>query len=815
MSFLGDNTVQLKVIIFAAVFLTVPVTGTGPADYNDLSDYYGFGPMEVIKLDWGVGGMQIADLNGDGRNDIIAANNRKAKIEIFVQKEGIGPAEQDVTVDPEDYEINSITPPTRFDRQPLPLSERIYSLVCGDLNSDGMPDLAYYGEPKGLYVVLQKAQDNIAQEKEELSWQMKKKIKIEDGLLTPYGLVCADLNNDGHDDLALAARETIYLVTQKPDGTLAEPEKYPSTSTIKAIKATDLDGDDIEDLLMLTDDVEKPISVRFGSPNGQFGPQQQLLCETPWALDLFDIDDSGTEEMMIVDSISGRLLSYELVTDTDLEDDWPILFYPLPAGKGASKRDLAAGDFDGDGLTDIVISDPGAAELMFYKQLSNIGLAEPKRFPAFSDITNLSAADINGDGKIELAALSIKEKIIGISRFENDRLTFPEPLDCVDEPVALTLADVDADSTIDCVYVARDTNDLRWLRVLYDVASYTDLDNTMLAKEELDLLENRNNTPALKLEKLFSNPDGIRVLDTDFDSLLDVLIFDKYNPPPLFARQVEKGRFELVDSARAQSSLIKDATPASIAVADIDKTAGAELLVAQNNFARSLLFEDSRIWRVLDQYNAKSTENTISAVAAFYLSGLDLTDKPAIVLLDGSKGQLQILTPDEDKTYRFEKQIDVGKWNSATHLKMLHESIKGTGTKSVLLFDSEKFAVITPPSLEHPLRHLEQLFSYETKIKDGVYGPFTVGDINSDGRVDIIMLEYKGNHIEILALDADYKPVPAMRFKVFEQKSYRDSDKRSATSVEPRDLKVADVTGDGKNDLVMLIHDRIIIYPQD
>ncbi len=785
------------------------------ADYNDLSDYYGFGPMEVIKLDWGVGAMRVADLNGDGRNDIIAANNRRAKIEIFIQKEGIGPAKQDVTVAPEDVEVNAINPPTRFDSQPLPVSERIYSLIVGDLNSDGMIDLAYYGDPKGVYVVLQKAQENPVDDKTELSWRMRKKITIDDGLLTPYALVCADFNNDGLDDLALAARDTIYLVVQKTDGTLAEPVKYPSTSAIKAIKAADLDGDNIEDLLMLTDTVERPISVRFGSANGQLGPQQQFLCETPWAMELFDIDKSGTDEMLMVDSVSGRLLCYELVAGQDTEGDWPILFYPLPAGEGASKRDLAAGDFDGDGLTDIVISDPGAAELIFYRQLADIGLAEPKRFPAFSDITGMSAADIDNDGKTELAALSVKEKIIGISRFESDRLTFPKPLDVIDEPVAMALADVDADSRIDCVYIARDTNDVRLLRVLYDVASYSDLDNTMLAKEELELLEHRSNGSALKLEKLLSNPDGIRVLDADRDGLLDVLIFDKYNPPPLFARQVEKGRFELVDSSRAQSSLIKDATPASIAVADIDKTEGAELLVAQNNFARSLVFEDSRIWRVLDQYNAKSTENSISAVAAFYLSGLGLTDNPAIVLLDGSKGQLQVLTPDQDKTYRFEKQLDVGKWNSAAHLKMLYESVNGTGTKSVVLFDSEKFAVITPPNVEHPVRHLEQRFSYETKIKDGIYGLFTAGDINSDGRVDIVMLEYKGNHIEILALDAEYKPVPAMRFKVFEEKNYREGDKRSATSVEPRALDVADVTGDGKSDLVTLIHDRIIIYPQD
>ena len=59
------------------------------------------------------------------------------------------------------------------------------------------------------------------------------------------------------------------------------------------------------------------------------------------------------------------------------------------------------------------------------------------------------------------------------------------------------------------------------------------------------------------------------------------------------------------------------------------------------------------------------------------------------------------------------------------------------------------------------------------------------------------------------------KPIPAMRFKIFEQKSYRQSKSPGKSGVEPRELKIADVTGDGKDDLVTVIHDRIIIYPQD
>jgi hypothetical protein len=218
---------------------------------------------------------------------------------------------------------------------------------------------------------------------------------------------------------------------------------------------------------------------------------------------------------------------------------------------------------------------------------------------------------------------------------------------------------------------------------------------------------------------------------------------------------------------------------------------------------------------VIDQYNAKSTDNQILAVAAFNLDAASPADRPSILLLDGQKGQLQILKAGNDKTYRVDKDLEVGNFSSAAHLKMLFAPLTGGEVESLLLFDSKKFALVTPLSSKNYAQNLEQQFSYETKIKDGVYGNLAAGDINNDGRTDIIMVEYGRSHIEILALDADEKPVPAMRFKIFEEKSYRDSKPRPKASAEPRELTVADVTGDGKDDLVTVIHDRIIIYPQD
>ncbi|MBN2271244.1 MAG: VCBS repeat-containing protein, partial [Sedimentisphaerales bacterium] len=777
----GGVIVWLVRVLIVSIAFGVGGVYAQDAAVEDLAGHYGFEEIEIVKLDWGILGLNVADFNGDGRSDIAIVNNRKAKIEILVQKEAVGPGRTQVAVDANDVDINELTPPTRFDDQSVAVPQKIYSLVCGDLNSDGPADLAFYGEPKGLYVIFQKADDAEGEKSRQLSWRTRKKIKIDDGLAVPRALVCADLNSDGAADLVLAGSDGIYIVLQKDDGSLAEPVKYPALAQTLSVQVGDLNGDKVNDLVLVTSDSEKPVHVRFGLEGGRLGPLVQFFIERPFEFSLGNLDGEPGDEILTIEGTSGRLVCYKYSGEKGDEADWPMLYYPLASGEGSTKRDLALGDFDGDGLADVAISDPGAAELILYKQTKGVGLAEPVRFPAFADIVSLSAADVDNDGKAELAILSIKEKAIGISRFADDRLSFPEPLALTGEPLAMELADIDRDGAGDCVYVSKDANDLRALRVSYGFAAAG------------------GDREALKLKKLKADPDGLRVLDVDQDGLQDVLIFISYELPVL-VRQAEKGKFKVVESPAAQASLIKDAALRLIDVADVDGRAGEELLIAQKNFARSLVFAETGSWRVVDQYNAKGGESQISAVAAFDIAGQQ--GRPAILLLDGQKGQLQILRAGEDKTYRFDKELDVGKWNSAVHLKMLFAPLTGGEEKSILLFDSEKFALLTPPSgRAATAQHLEKQFSYETQIKDGRYGNLAAGDINSDGKADLVMVEFRRNHFEILALDSGFKPTPAMRFKIFEEKSYAQS-KLAGAAVEPRELSIADVTGDGKDDLV-------------
>ena len=101
---------------------------------------------------------------------------------------------------------------------------------------------------------------------------------------------------------------------------------------------------------------------------------------------------------------------------------------------------------------------------------------------------------------------------------------------------------------------------------------------------------------------------------------------------------------------------------------------------------------------------------------------------------------------------------------------------------------------------------------YETPIKDGHLGDVVTGDLNNDGRKDLVFLETARNYLDLVLFTAGHKLVPANRWQVFEERSFHS---RRSDLPEPREAAVADVTGDGKNDLIVLVHDRILVYPQE
>ena len=84
------------------------------------------------------------------------------------------------------------------------------------------------------------------------------------------------------------------------------------------------------------------------------------------------------------------------------------------------------------------------------------------------------------------------------------------------------------------------------------------------------------------------------------------------------------------------------------------------------------------------------------------------------------------------------------------------------------------------------------------------------GDLNGDGILDLVAVDGARGELEILAGTAD-SFIPALGFPVFEKKTFSGGGR----GVEPRAVLVEDLDGDGLADVCLLIHDRLVIYPQE
>jgi hypothetical protein len=103
------------------------------------------------------------------------------------------------------------------------------------------------------------------------------------------------------------------------------------------------------------------------------------------------------------------------------------------------------------------------------------------------------------------------------------------------------------------------------------------------------------------------------------------------------------------------------------------------------------------------------------------------------------------------------------------------------------------------------------LDGYETPIKDGYLNDVTAGDLENDGCKELVFMETAKNYLDLVRFNAHHKLVPIERWQVFEEHTFRNN---ADTLPEPRETLVTDVTGDKKNDLVVVVHDRILVYPQ-
>jgi hypothetical protein len=751
------------------------------AQAEDKPASFGFTGPEIFPIDNQVSLLHAADLDGDGLIDLIVVNNSRSKITILYNQTGKTNAAR---LNPgEKKEINDLPPDARFRIESIASEKRISSLVVADLNGDGRPDLAYYGDPKEL-VVLYNLGSN--------TWSAPKRWPIDDGELTPNALASGDLNGDKLTDLVLLGENNIYFLAQNPDHTLAEPKKIPFSGTVKAVQVLDIDGDGRDDLLLVNWDSPNPFRFRLQNADGELGPEIYFSLPAIRAYIADDLEGNHKTEVVTIAQNSGRAAVSDFVQKPaeplsgDLKQGQ---FQVLPLNKTTrNHRGILWADVNGDGLPDLLVAEPDSGQLTLYLQKPDGTLSAAKTFPTLTGVSELAVSDWYGDGNAEIFLLSSDEHQIGVTKLdEKGRIAFPTILNFDGNPLTMAVGPLQpgAKPTL-AVIVDQETN-----RVL--------VTRTADGKSRSQKLS----------DDFKAMPASMTMLDANQDGLADLVVLIPYAKIKILIQRENETTFEEADVAPPGGN----ADEPWLSVLDIDGDGKPELLLAQKNFVRAVVLKPENekatngkpAWSfyVKEQINGSSSDSRIVGATAL-ANGTNAV--ASLFLLDAEQKTLTLCERDKAGVWQVVRNLPLPV-SDFTALQSV--GLGSTNSNSVALIGVNAVGTM---ATRGSVWELSELDSYETPIKDGHLSDIVAGDFNNAGRKDLVFLETEKNYLDLVTFEPPHKLVPANRWQVFEERTFRS---RRNDSLEPREAVVADVTGDGKPDLIVLVHDRILVYPQD
>lgn len=770
--------------IVGGLFMAFPGRAADDETASELAQYYGFGRLELYKLQQRSGNMLAADLNNDGRTDLILIDNSNSRLDVLEQREKPeAPAAGKAASGKTAGKVNAVENDKRFVHKKIPVDREVASMAVGDFNGDGRKDLAYFAVPDQLTIVLQSPKGD---------WTSRKRIRLADVQPAQWIVAAGDLNADGKDDLAVLGKHDTYLIYQEAGGELAAPARLMNTGeALGLLQISDLDGDGRNDLCYLSNsDQERPFCVRLQSAEGRLGPELRCELPKPRGVTLADIDGKAGAEVLAIEATTGRVKIHALQKSEAQPGELAgqLIQYGFGQQGAGKNRDLATGDVDGDGLIDVVVTDPESAQMIVFLQHKGAGLDLGNMFPGLMGAEQVRIGDVDGDDRADVVVLSPREKTIGISRMEKGRLTFPQGLALDKEPAVFDLVDLNGDGRLEIVYVGKERTGQATKYALQALTrgpngdwrtfKFADHDSIPIAPK--------------------SAPERLTALDANRDGRPDFLIFIGNERAPLFLLSNAQGVPVEVPSAEGGFGL-GNVAAGGLFVGQLDQPV---ILVAQNNFARNVSVGEKNQWQVLDQYNAAEAEAKIVGAAT-----IDLDGEPGreIVLVDQGVKKLRVLRK-EGTVYRPWREVDIGAF---PYRSTFVADLNGDEREDLLLFGSGKFGVLYAGRSDP---RLKTLATYESKVEKVRFTDLVAGDLNGDGQPDIAVIDTQSQMIDILNYSVAAGLRHAVQFKVFEAKGVVSEDR---TGSEPREALIADVTGDGRLDLVILSQDRVLVYPQD
>jgi hypothetical protein len=607
------------------------------------------------------------------------------------------------------------------------------------------------------------------------------------------GLSLCDIDGDGTAEV-LAVDDAGRLRLRRQDGTaLRAPLEVGKPALHGCLRTGDVDGDGKADAVVATDEGLRVITNLALEP--VVSDAAPLGTARPSAFHLADLDGDTRLDVLMTMRAERMALRVKLGTGERTQPfaSWLVLDPPeLAAAFPGTGR-------AGAGLATLEAPHRRVVEYALGREQVDVPAAQLTTLLGTATAAGRPYAhgDVDGDGDSDLVLAQSDRAQLTYLLEDGGRFT-QRTVPALAGVTSLCRTDVDGDGKVDLVLASPDEDALAWrsgsaqfdafpqrlpaadkpVAVAADGTSLLFLARNDKRDAALHRLE-RGATASKKIAdvgRLTADPARLHVGQLDDAHGADVaFVVPGVGLRVLFAQQ--DGTLKGSDTAPAFTKKLDDG-----ALTSVPRGQGIALVVARDSFARTFHFDGSGQPVILRQEGGPPGTDALQLLA--------LAPDGARFVLDG-------------KLQRVTREV-AGRAPLAMR-------VPATGVTHLLAHGADALCLcgegVVRVSFDQPLG-LRRVRSAEPPTDKSLFFGGLAADLDGDGQNELAVLDQHENTMHVfVAGERDLRR--ALSFPIFE----RTDNERS--SIEPRAASSGDLNGDGRADLALLCHDRLLIYLQE
>jgi len=318
----------------------------------------------------------IADVNGDGRLDLLTANSDSGTLTIYHAG------------------ASGFAPPAT-----LSVGAGAFEARVADLNNDALPDLVVariggFGGGGDVVVRLATAPGVFAPASAVATGD------------TPVALDVADLNADGRLDIVAAdsgfsgAGDELLVVLSSPFGGFETAQRYATGDYPSDVLIADMNTDSIPDLVVANAS-SGTAGVLFGLASGGFSSMETYpVGPGPRGVAAADLNLDGSLDLATANGIGTSSASLLLTQGVNITTEQRLAV-------GAFPTSVALVDVNADGAEDLVTANRSSADVSVRAGNGDGSFGPLISFPAGVGANFVAAGDLDADGRTDLAIANV------------------------------------------------------------------------------------------------------------------------------------------------------------------------------------------------------------------------------------------------------------------------------------------------------------------------------------------------------------------------------------------------------------------------